>query len=338
VALTQVGNSPQSINPDLLIGVRVLDQTTEMLQLFAEPTRLRLLGLLAEHELSVSELVEITELAQSRISTHLGKLKDAGLVRDRRVGSSSFYRLSERIPELPGRLWRLLERDLQGERLAADAERAREVLRARTADPRWPDLVAGEMEHHYSPGRTWEATCRAFAGMLRLGSVLDVGSGDGAIAELLAPRARSIVCADVSPRVVGAAQRRLSAFGHVHCICADMHALPVADRSFDHVLLLNALTCATDPLRALREAARVLRPNGQLAVVTLDAHTHMGVAAGYGHVQPGFAPSALFQMLVEAGLHVVACSITSRERRSPRFSIVTAFAEKHGAAGARASS
>jgi DNA-binding transcriptional ArsR family regulator len=308
--------------------MHAIDQTTEMLQLFAEPTRLRLLGLLAEHELSVSELVVITELAQSRISTHLGKLKDAELVRDRRVGSSSFYRLSERIPELPGRLWRLLERDLQGELLAADAERAREVLRARTADPRWPDLIAGEMEHHYSPGRTWEATCRAFAGMLRLGSVLDVGSGDGALAELLAPRARSMLCADVSPRVVAAAQRRLSGFSHVQCICADMHALPVADQSFDQVLLLNALACAVDPTRALGEAARALRPGGQLSIVTLDAHVHMGVAAGYGHVQPGFSPSALTGLLIAAGLHVVACSITSRERRSPRFGIVTAFAEK----------
>jgi SAM-dependent methyltransferase len=296
---------------------------------------LRLLGLLAEHELSVSELVAITELAQSRISTHLGKLKDAGLVRDRRVGSSSFYRLSERIPELPGRLWRLLERDVQGELLAGDAERAREVLRARTADPRWPDLVAGEMEHHYSPGRTWEATGRAFAGMLRLGSVLDVGSGDGALAELLAPRARSIVCADVSSRVVAAAQRRLAGFSHVHCLCADMHALPVADRSFDQVLLLNALTCAADPPRAVAEAARALRPGGQLAIVTLDAHAHMGVAAGYGHVQPGFAPSVLSKLLVSAGLHVAACGVTSRERRSPRFGIVTAFAEKPGADSAR---
>src|SRR5262252_462569 len=108
-------------------------EAIESLQLFAEPTRLRLLALLAEHELTVSELVAVTELAQSRISTHLGKLKDAGLVLDRRVGSSSFYRLNERLPELPGRLWHLLERDLQGDAFATDLERARDVVRARAS-------------------------------------------------------------------------------------------------------------------------------------------------------------------------------------------------------------
>jgi ubiquinone/menaquinone biosynthesis C-methylase UbiE len=135
--------------------------------------------------------------------------------------------------------------------------------------------------------------------------------------------------------VVAAAQRRLTGFSHVHCVCADMHALPVTDQSFDQVLLLNALTCAADPARALGEAARALRPGGQLAIVTLDAHAHIGVAGGYGHVQPGFAPSVLSKLLVAAGLHVVACGVTSRERRSPRFGIVTAFAEKPDAACAR---
>jgi DNA-binding transcriptional ArsR family regulator len=311
-----------------------IDQAAEMLQLFAEPTRLRLLALVAEHELSVSELVAITELGQSRVSTHLGKLRDAGLVLDRKVGSSTFYRLSEPIPKLPGRLWRLLERDLQGELFASDAARAREVLQARSSDTRWPDLVAGEMERHYSPGRTWEATCRAFAGLLRLGRVLDLGSGDGTIAQLLAPQAASITCLDLSPRVVAAAQQRLSGLPHVRCACADMHALPVRDGSFDQVLLFNALTCARDPARVLGEAARALCPGGQLAIVTLAAHEQLSVAAAYGHVQPGFAPSALRAMLLEAGLHVRACEVSSRERRSPRFSVVTAFAEKPAARAA----
>jgi DNA-binding transcriptional ArsR family regulator len=308
--------------------VQALEQTSETLQVFGEPTRLRLLALLAEHELTVTELVEVVGLAQSRVSTHLGKLRDAGLVRDRRVGSSSYYRLSETIPELPSRLWRLLARDLDDAALAADAERARELLAARAGDARWPDAVAGEMERHYSPGRTWEATCRAFAGLVRLGDVLDLGSGDGTMAQLLAPRARSITCVDVSPHVVEAAQRRLGAAEHVRCLCADMHALPLPDASFDQVLLLNALACAHDPAQALSEAARVLRPGGELAIVTLDAHEQTAAVAAYGHVQPGFAPSTLSALLLQAGLRVSACAVTSRERRSPRFNVVTAFAEK----------
>jgi DNA-binding transcriptional ArsR family regulator/protein-L-isoaspartate O-methyltransferase len=308
--------------------MQALDQASETIQLFAEPTRLRLLALLAEYELTVTELVAILGLGQSRVSTHLGKLRDAGLVRDRRVGTSSYYRLSETIPELPAQLWRLLARDLTDAALAADAEHAREVLAARAGDARWPDLIAGEMERHYSPGRTWEATCRAFAGLLRLGDVLDLGSGDGTIAELLAPRARAITCVDVSPRVAQAAQRRLGAVEHVRCLCADMHALPLPDASFDQVLLLNALACAHDPQRALCEASRVLRPGGELAIVTLDSHEQIATVTSYGHVQPGFAPSALTALLLQAGLRVTACAVSSRERRSPRFGVVTAFAEK----------
>jgi ArsR family transcriptional regulator len=236
--------------------------------------------------------------------------------------------LSEGLAELPGRLWRLLEGDLQGEPFASDATRAREVVAARGSDAQWPELVAGEMERHYSPGRTWEATCRAFAGMLRLGDVLDLGSGDGTIAELLAPRARSFTCLDLSARMIEAARERLSGLCHVRFVRADMHALPLADTSFDQVLLFNSLASASDPPHVLAEAVRVLRPGGELAIVTLDAHEQMDTAAGYGHVQPGFAPGDLRRLLQRAGLHVRGCEVSSRERRTPRFAVITAFAEK----------
>ncbi|MFI5308744.1 MAG: class I SAM-dependent methyltransferase, partial [Polyangiales bacterium] len=186
----------------------------------------------------------------------------------------------------------------------------------------------GEMERHYSPGRTWEATCRAFAGMLRLGDVLDLGSGDGTIAELLAPRARSYCCLDLSPRVIDAAKRRLRDMQHARFVCADMHALPLRSDTFDQALLFNALACANDPARVLGEASRVLRPGGELVIVTLDAHEQMETTAAYGHVQPGFTPASLRALLQQAGLHVRSCEVSSRERRSPRFGVVTALADK----------
>jgi ArsR family transcriptional regulator len=123
-------------------------------------------------------------------------------------------------------------------------------------------------------------------------------------------------------------ERRLAEHAHVRCVCADMHALPLREAQFDQVLLFNALACAHDPGCALHEAARVLRPGGSLVIVTLDAHEQIDTTAAYGHVQPGFAPSALRKLLVEAGLHVSACEVSTRERRSPRFSVVTAFATR----------
>ena len=305
-----------------------LAHVSERLHLFADKTRLRLLCLLQAQELTVAELTSVLQLSQSRVSTHLGKLRDAGMLRDRRVATSTYYRARDGAPEGHGRLWSLLRAELDDAVLRSDAERADAVLRAREGGRPWPDAIAGEMERHYSPGRTWEATARAFTQLIRLGDVLDLGSGDGTIAQLLAPCARSLVCLDRSPRVVEAARRRLAHADNVRCLTADMHTLPFAAQAFDQVLLYNALTYAQRPQQVVREVCRVLRDGGQLNLVTLDAHSHLDVTSAYGHQQPGFAPLTLRSMLLEAGLRVDRCEVTSRERRAPYFQVVTATAHK----------
>jgi ArsR family transcriptional regulator len=184
------------------------------------------------------------------------------------------------------------------------------------------------MERHYSPGRTWEATARGLLAFVQLGDVLDVGSGDGAVAQLLAPRARSICCVDRSERVVDAARARMAGLGNVRSCVADMHALPFTDAAFDQVLHLNTLTYSDRPRLALAEAARVLRPGGTLTVVTLAEHRQAEVTAAYGHCQSGFAPERLRGWLLDSGLAVQSCSITSRERRPPHFEVVTAEATR----------
>jgi ArsR family transcriptional regulator len=310
-----------------------LDATVDLLHLFGDPTRVRLLALLARQALTVAELTAITDLAQSRVSTHLGRLKEAGLVRDRRAGASTVYALNEgAIPADARELWALVERTVDDAVLDADRARCDALVRARSAG--WPDAVAGEMERHYSPGRTWEAVARAFVGLMTLGDVLDAGAGDGAIAELLAPRARRITCLDRNARMAAAARTRLARAHNVDVVRGDVTAIPAADAAFDQVLLLNVLTSVETPAAALAEVARVLRPGGQLVLVTLDAHTHTAVTAAYGHVHAGFRPAALRRMLARAGLAVERCAVTSRERRQPHFQVITAFAQKPGG-GAR---
>ena len=290
---------------------------------------MRLLALLAERELTVNELTSITELGQSRVSTHLGKLREAGLVRDKRVGGSTFYSLTN--GEMPGqarKLWQLVSGALDDEQLAADKQRCAAQLRARRAAARWPESVAGEMERHYSPGRTWEALAGSMIGLLRLGDVLDAGAGDGATAQLVAPRARSITCVDVSETLVDAARVRLAGHTNARCRVADLQDLPFDDASFDQVLLLNVLPFLKHPGGALAETARVLRPGGTLALVTLGEHEHLDVTSAYGHVHPGFSPAAVRRSLTKTGLEVATCDVTSRERRAPYFQVVTAFATK----------
>ena len=309
-----------------------LNASADLLRLLGDPTRVRLLHLLASEELTVAELMEATRLAQSRVSTHLGRLKEAGLVRDRRQGQASFYALNEAaMPDAAARLWSVVRQGTSDPLLEQDRDRARALLRARGTS--WADSVAGQMERHYSPGRTWEASLRALLGLARLGVVLDVASGDGALAELVAPRARAVYCLDLSRRVVEAGRRRLAHLPAVRFQVGDMHALPFADARFDQVLLMNSLSYAAEPQRVLAETVRVLRPGGALACVTLAAHRHTAASDSYGHLQAGFDPGALRAGLEAKGLDVRLCEVTSRERRSPHFEVITVHAERPGVPG-----
>lgn len=306
-----------------------LATTTSLLQLFGEPTRVRLMALLAERELTVAELTAVTDLGQSTVSTHLAKLRDAGVLRDRRAGASTFYATQDgAMPAEARRIWETVREGLRDRQLESDRERCAAVLRAREKEAAWPDALAGEMERHYSPGRTWESLARGLLGLVRLGDVLDAGCGDGSIAQLVAPRAERITCLDRSEKMISAARARLASQKHAHFRVGDVEAMPFDDERFDQVLLFNVLAHVASPARAIAEAARVLRPRGALAIVTLGAHGHADVTAAYNHVHAGFAPAKLRALLRKAGLRVDECEITSREKRPPHFPIVTAFSTK----------
>src|SRR5262245_30497098 len=149
-------------------GCISLESTVELMSALADGTRVRLLALLASEELTVAELTQITSLAQSRISSHLAKLRDAGLVRDRRSGSSSYYALNSAMPPNARELWGKVQGSLNDATIDADRRRLQGLLRARQERSPWLDAVAGEMERHYSPGRTWEATARGMLGFADL--------------------------------------------------------------------------------------------------------------------------------------------------------------------------
>jgi ArsR family transcriptional regulator len=306
-----------------------LAAATDLMRLLGDPTRVRLMSLLFREELTVAELTQVTRLAQSRVSTHLGKLREAGLVRDRRAGTSSYYRVTQKnMPVDARRLWEVVRVTARDPLLEQDASRLREVVAARSGGVSWADAVAGQMERHYSPGRTWEAALRGLLGLARLGSVLDVASGDCAIAELVAPRARGVTCTDISATVLAAGRRRLAHLPHVSFRRGDMHALPFRDASFDHVLMLACLGYADDPPKAIAEAARVLKPGGNVVAATLREHDHKDVVARYDHVQSGFDAGRLRQWFEAAGLTVELCDVTSRDSRSPHFAVITVHASR----------
>ncbi len=299
------------------------------MRVLADPNRVRLLALLEREELTVAELANITQLAQPRVSTHLAKLRESSLVRDRRSGVQSYYRLNDALPEDGfNAIWTTVRNGLDDALLKTDADRLPAVLSARARSRNWADAVAGDMERHYSPGRTWEATARAAFEMVQLGRVLDIASGDGVMAELLAPNAEHVTCVDVSEKVIEAAKRRLKKYANVDFQVADMHALPSDEGHFDTVLLTHALTYTKKPDAVLKECARVLIPGGQVVATTLHEHSHEQAVEPFGHVNLGFTPKQLRKFATEAGLEVQRCEVTSKENRAPHFEVITLNAYK----------
>jgi ArsR family transcriptional regulator len=305
-----------------------LVSATALLRVLSDPTRVRLLALLRREELTVAELSAVLRLAQPRVSTHLAKLKETGLVRDRRAGVSAYYRFNESGVDGAADLLRALEDGVDDAMLDADAQRLPSVLAARARDRGWADSVAGDMERHYSPGRTWETLARTLLQLLETGDVLDIASGDGVLAELLAPHAHSIVCVDSSPNVVAAARRRLKAFRNVEVVEGDMHALDLAGRKFDLVLMMHALTYSDRPQLAIAEAARVLKAGGRLLAATLSRHAHRAAVTPFDHKNLGFRREDLAGFARKAELEVLHCERISREARSPHFEVLSLLARK----------
>jgi SAM-dependent methyltransferase len=296
------------------------------LNLLGDESRIRLCALLRERELSVTDLVRVTGLSQSCVSTHLARLREGGFVRDRRDGQRSFYVLAK--DSLPTTARTVLDEAASSADATLEGDQRR--LSALDADRRGalPDSFAGEMERHYSPGRTWQSLAVGLAALLDLGDVLDVGSGDGAAAGYLAPYCRSLTCIDTNPRMLEAARERLARYPNVRTEAADMHDLPFRASSFDSILLFHTLTYGEKPQRALEECARVLRPAGRVVILALDAHDQKDVTTPYGERHPGFTPRALKGLVTRAGLTVTFCEVACREAKKPHFQVVLSIAQK----------
>jgi ArsR family transcriptional regulator len=305
------------------------------LNLLGDESRMRLCALLRQRELSVTELVRVTGISQSRVSTHLARLREGGFVRDRRDGQHAFYALA--LDRLPGTAKVVLDEAMSSEDPTLEGDQRR--LEELDAEQRGglPESFAGEMERHYSPGRTWQSLAVGIAALLRLGDVLDVGSGDGAAAGYLAPYCRSLTCIDTSSRMIEAAKERLARYDNVETHVGDVHDLPFHASSFDSVVVFHTLTYAEHPQRALEECARVLRPGGRLVLLSLDQHEQREVTAPYGERHAGFSPSTLRSLLSRAGLTVSFCNVACREAKKPHFQVVLAVAHKTLVGGSRGS-
>lgn len=312
-----------SLNQDRKMNIALV------FKLLADETRIRILLLLKEHELTVAELSATLQLAQPRISTHLGKLKEQRFVHGRKDGVSTYYRINNSLTsEQYKSIWKtLIKEGKQDSMVNQDEKRLKLVLSERAKNKNWVDSVAGDMERQYSPGRSWEATTRAIGYLLELGDVLDIGSGDGVLAELLHERAKTYTCVDSSETIIKAAKKRLSHAKNIAYTVTDMHKLGLTNK-FDTVFLLHVLTYSENPELAISQATSCLKPNGKLLISTLNKHSHKEIIKDFGHVNQGFTAKYLQQIAKKSGLTDIQVKVTSKENRKPHFEVITLEAIK----------
>lgn len=291
-----------------------MDKLVSMLRAAGDPTRLRLLLLLRQAELTVSELIEIVGQSQPRVSRHLKLLCEAGLLERFKEGSWVFHRavdegdgaalgqlLASLVTEEDG-LYALDRQRLAGVR-AERAHQAADFFKANAAE--WNRIRA-----LYAPEQAVEAAILRHLSDRHIDMLLDAGTGTGRMLELAAPLARRAIGIDASSEMLAIARDKLARPELAHCqvrlgdICQLPFSNGAAENGFDAVLIHQVLHYLENPAAAVAEAARVLRPNGRLIIADFAPHTLEFLREEYAHRRLGFADKEVAGWFHSAGLRV----------------------------------
>src|SRR4029077_16541027 len=298
--------------------------TINLLRLLADPTRLRLLLLLEQEELSVAELQQILGMGQSRISSHLAQLKRAGVVADRRVGKNVYYGANhdghgaqkERVAEIT----RLLARELP--ETSRDRTSLKLVLHKRQDKARkYFDELAGKFGRGYVPGRSWKALAHTLITLLPPLTVADLGAGEGTLSQLLAKKARKVIAIDNAPKMVefGSQLAKKHGFKNLEYRLVALEDPPIKKNSTDLAIFSQALHHAIHPERAIEAAHNILKNGGRIVVLDLLSHRFEKARELYADHWLGFSEAQLQQWLEEAGFSEIEVTVVSREKESPHF-------------------
>lgn len=304
----------------------------DILKLLADSTRVRILSLLDKEELSVAELQEVLDMGQSRISSHLGLLRQGELVHDRREGKKTFYALNADFDAdgltLLKAACRAVERTDQ---IREDGANLKRILEKRKQQSeQYFNSVAGRLGKNYCPGRSWEAIGHFLLHLTPKIKIADLGAGEGLISQLLARRAEEVVCVDNSSKMVefGSELAAKNGFTNLNYKLGDIEAVPLKDNSFDLALLSQALHHAQHPDKAIAEAFRILKPGGQIMIIDLMEHNFEKARELYADVWLGFSENKLYQYLKDAGFRKIEVNVVARETEEPNFQTILASGVK----------
>lgn len=298
------------------------------LKLLAEPTRLRILFLLQEEDLTVAELQEVLGMGQSRVSTNLALLHRESLVEQRRVGKNVFYSATNKIETLHIPLREIIHE-------LPDVERDKNALvlllqKRKDKATEYFSKLAGKFGRTYIPGRSWQALAHALLRTMPPMVIADLGAGEGTLSQLLARSAKLVIAVDNSEAMVefGSKLARQHNFHNLEYRLGDVEKPPIGDGTVDLALFSQALHHASSPQRALHEAARILRPGGRVLILDLASHTYEQARELYAHVWLGFSEIELYQLLEKAAFAKIEISIVARENHAPHFQTLLATAFK----------
>jgi len=302
------------------------------LRLLADDTRLRLLLLLQQEELSVAELQEILGLGQSRISSHLAQLRSAQLVTDRRAGKHIYYAIN--TAEFAVELRSVLHAATVEVPDAKADVRGLEVLRRKRADlsREYFNRMAGRFGRTYCPGRTWQGVARMLFTLVPPMIIADLGAGEGHLSQLLAANALQVIAVDNSEKMVeyGSNLAKENGITNLEYRLGDLENPPIEPESVDLAMLSQALHHAGNPVRALRGAAGILRPGGRVVVLDLLSHQFEQARELYADTWLGFTEAELVGMLEDAGFVKARAEVVSRDEQNPIFQTILATGQKAG--------
>jgi ArsR family transcriptional regulator len=312
-----------------MLHANFMASIVKSLRLLADPTRLRLLLLLQQEELSVAEIQEIMGMGQSRISAHLGQLKQAQLVRDRRAGKNIYYGGAGESP-LQAQLSGIVE--ASGREIpetARDRTALRLVLRKREDRAReYFNKLAGKFGRSHCPGRTWKGVAHLLLSLIGPITVADLGAGEGTLAQLIAKHAKKVIAVDNSEKMVefGSELAKEHGFKNLEYRLGDIQDPPITAASVDLALFSQALHHASNPGRAIAAAFRILKKGGRLAILDLLAHNFEQARELYADLWLGFSEVEIHQMLKDAGFVKIEASVVSRDEESPHLQTIFATA------------
>ena len=304
----------------------------KILRLITDPTRVRVLQLLREEDLSVVELQEILGMGQSRISTHLSQLKRVRLVSDRRSGKNVIYSFGSNSKELPEGLIRALELAAsEVKETATDSAALKLAVQRRKDKARaYFDELAGKFGRTYVPGRSWKSLAETLLKLLPPLVIADLGAGEGTLSQLLAQRAEKVIAVDNSRKMVeyGSNLARENGYKNLEYRLGDLQDPPIEDAAVDLALFSQSLHHAERPEIAIASAHRILRPSGRIVILDLLNHQFEEARELYADVWLGFSELDISQFLNGAGFEKADITIVDRESDPPHFQTLLAIGEK----------